>query len=223
MCNILVNGVVVALGALRVVYVPKDREPFVEEGGIGGGHGQLRWRQIFGELGVDVVLGVRVHGVVADTVDQIAVLVATTVRAVLEHIDRLAAGQKRTGTLVHVHADKVLVDVCVENAALVFICLLLARRGGGGGSGSSLGVHDAVVHHGHGGTANRAAHGVHVGHVDVWIHGRGGLGDDRRRSSERPKGSAAAATMAAAADGGSCSHGDVPPGGAALGSLPTWT
>jgi hypothetical protein len=29
--------------------------------------------------------------------------------------------------------------------------------------------------------------------------------------------------MAAAADGGSCSHGDVPPGGAALGSLPTWT
>jgi hypothetical protein len=216
MLNILVDGIVSALGALRVVNVPKDGEPLVEKRGVGSRHGKLRRRQVFRKFGIDIVLRIGIHGIVANTVDDISVLVATTVRAILtEDIDLLIAGKERSGAIVHSHADKVFVDIGVKNAALVIVCLL-ARRGGSSRSG--LGVDGAVVHHGHGGTSNRTTHGVHVGHVNVWIHGHDSS-EVTGEETERPIGSAAATT----AVGGSCSHGGVPPGGAALDSVPTWT
>lgn len=104
--NILVDGAVTTLCPLGIVDVPEEAEPLVEEGGVGRRHGQLRRRQVVGELGVDALLGIRVHGIITSAVDGVA-----RFGAVAGDVDLLVAGEKGTSAVVHAVAEKVLVDV----------------------------------------------------------------------------------------------------------------
>ena len=57
--------------------------------------------------------------------DEVAILIATAIGAVLGDVDLLIARQEGPGAVVHAISDEVLVNVCVENAALVIVGLLL--------------------------------------------------------------------------------------------------
>lgn len=162
MLNILIHHAAPALDAWGSIDVPKDAKPFVEKRRIRGGHRQLRRGQVVRQLGITVVFGVGVHGIIA--VHGVAVF--ATASGVLVDVDLLVAVEEGAGTLVHLVSEEILVDICVENAALVFTGLLLPCRSCSG----NLRIHSAIIHHGHRCAANWATHGRHVCHSDVGIH-----------------------------------------------------
>lgn len=118
--DILVDRASTALGPLGMEDVPEEAEPLVEEGCLGRGHRQLGGGQIIGQFGINVILGVGVHGIVAEAVaDGVAVLVATAVAIFLD-VDLDVALEELPRAVEHVVSDEVLVDVRVEQGPLVF-------------------------------------------------------------------------------------------------------
>lgn len=137
-------------------------------------------RKTIRALRVDAILAVNVHGVTVS--NNVSVLVASNVRAVLR-LDTRVGAQEGARTVEHFAAQKVLVDVGIEQIVLVDAVLLWPRP--------SLRGTGAVVHHGIG--ARRAGHhGDVVGHGIVVHDARGRL----RPQSE----SAAAEEMASVSE-----------------------
>lgn len=123
---VLVDTSMVALALLRVEHLPEQAEPVKEEAAVGR-HGQVRGRQLLDRLGLGKVLGVGVHSIVADAIDDVAVLVATSIGAILLEINLLA--EDRTGAVKHLVAKEVLVNVRVEQCP---VADLLHRKTWGG-------------------------------------------------------------------------------------------
>src|SRR5262245_23714315 len=66
--DILVDGTISSLALLGVQHVPEETEPLVQKTAVRGRHGEVRRRQVVWPFRVQVVLGIGVHGVVAETV-----------------------------------------------------------------------------------------------------------------------------------------------------------
>lgn len=167
-----------ALALLAVEHVPEQREPVKQKAivacrGVGNGC----WGQVFGTLLVEVVLGVGIHGIVAQAI-QVLTRAPRLVR-----LDLRVGLQHCAGTVVHALTEEVIVDVCLEQRTatidrsspelhllwlLLLLLLLLGLWGLLGTSG-----HCAIIHHGHRGAANGTAHGVHLSHVTYIVHVHG--------------------------------------------------
>ena len=154
MLDILVDLGIGALSFLCVGHVPEDAEPLVEKAVV---HGR---GDVFGTLGIYVVLGIGVHGIVSRVAsDQVSILVATAAGSVLEQLDlrRHVAGQDGARAVVHAMAYEIFVYKCIKLRAIVIVGLHRSR--------GALGQDAAVVHHQ--GRCHALSHGGHVGHIDV--------------------------------------------------------
>lgn len=154
---------------LGAQHLPKQEEPVQEEAAVRERHGYIRFRKIIRALLIHLVLGIGIHGVVAKTIpDQITVLVATAGRAVLVDLHLRVGCENSARAIVHVVAEEILVDVCVQQSAVVAVVVLGLSR-------SAMGVMRrnpcTSTHHGHRG-ADRATDRPDVGHGNV-IHGSG--------------------------------------------------
>lgn len=173
MADVLIHRAIAALGTLRVENIPEQAEPLVQERGFGSRHGQFGSGKIIRELRVNVILGVGIHRIVTQAIPkQIAIFIPPSVRTILSDVYLMVSVDERSRTVKHLMAEKVFVNVSVEQCSLAL-----------GGNGHLSGASDlrcdcAIIHHGYGST-DRAAHGVHVGHVgvNVDVHGdEGGPG-----------------------------------------------